>query len=77
MKIEEKFNSAASAIRQAKFILQNVLRSLQISYTNGIYKFLRLFSNAIANFTNALRIKRQHDTCVLFAFTVLSVCHSF
>ena len=56
MKIEEHFNFAVAAIRQDKFILQNVLRSLQISFTNGIYKCLRMLTKTVAEFTNALML---------------------
>ena len=30
------------------------------------YKCLRILTNAVANLTNALRVKQQHDTCVAY-----------
>ena len=44
--------------------------------TNCIYTCINAkecLTNAVANFTNALRMKQQHDACVLYAYTVLPV----
>ena len=38
-----------------------------------MYNAKECLTNAVANFTNALRIKQQHDACVLYAHTVLLV----
>ena len=39
------------------------------------YRMLTCMTNAVANFTNALRMKQQHDTCVLnlYAYKLLPV----
>ena len=56
--------------------LRNVLRSSQINFTNGIYTCIdakEFLTNAVADFTNALRMKQQQDACVIYAYTVLPV----
>ena len=42
---------------------------LHLSHINA----KKCLTNAVYNFTNALRMKQQHEVCVLYAYTVLSV----
>ena len=73
-------------VGQAKKIpyecLINVLRPLRICFTiaTNTLECLRILTNAVANLTNVLRIKQQHDTCVAYLhihIADLSFCFLF
>ena len=60
--------------------LRNVLRSLQICFTIVTNACLRILTNAVANLTNVLGIKQQHNTCVAYLhihIADLSFCFLF
>ena len=57
-------------------ILSKCFKILANQFYECIYTCMNTkecLTNAVANFTNALRMKQQHDACVLYAYTVLPV----